>query len=232
MFGQVDPKSLLGIPENISKIIEKFFPSGDVVGPAAPGTNIIGGASKGLIGALAPLMRGSLKRGAEVAPEVSQTLGKGLQEAPPSLPAAAFIKHMNSQTLEPPTIERLLAGSKTTGKVPHRSIIQPDPKTGLEIPRQSYPAKRPASVEHKFLVQRGVDAHIEAAKSQQLAAHTRKQLSGPGTATIPTDPDVIEQIQRAGMLQHLSPRQISKMFNLSEYVISQIMRKPITWAGK
>lgn len=112
-----------------------LFPPDDVIGPSMPGTAVVSGPSRGLLEALAPLAKGSLRRGTELASEVMQRLpeyltpnGIGAPEPYPltAHPTVQEFWHLLRKAPDGPDPNRLIANDKVTGsRPPTQSPIQP-----------------------------------------------------------------------------------------------------------
>jgi hypothetical protein len=134
------------LPRPVKSIIDTFFPPDDVMGPAMPGT-VIGGASKGLLEALAPLLKGSLRRGQEIAPEVLQSLPSYLPEKTPKprdQVAREFFKTFWNGAPQAPNVHTLAAMDKVTGSRPMKA-----PK--IDIPEDFTMSPRGRRQTHKDL---------------------------------------------------------------------------------
>jgi hypothetical protein len=149
IYGGKPPLSTDNFPAPIKAVLDTLFPPNEVPMPVG----MVGTGGKGLMEAIRPLL-GSLKAGQRaVKPAVA-----ALDLKPPTAAEEAFSGFLNQQQLEPLALDKILAASKVTGKVPPQEPIHVLTKnhkvphtvfakrSGVEIPPEMPPSPRPPSV--------------------------------------------------------------------------------------
>ena len=129
------------LPDPVRQVVEFFFPQDDVVLPA---TTAITAGPEALVKALAPLSRGSIQRGKDVARELATTGPVSPFERPPihADPAAAELVHMlRKPEVTPDPLTMFRHEKHTPSMVPPKNRI--NAPEGVRLPRKFDRARDP-----------------------------------------------------------------------------------------